>query len=154
MGRASNSNYITPLKSDGTSPDRAGDGKFTLAAATTYYFPLGGADASVVSGHVAWTGSAIIITSITVEDCNFPHLDVTDYSANVGEWIDEDPTTAFVGVVGTGVSASNGIVAATGDAAGGGCMFHVADTGARRTRLKMVVGATGGTVRVAAGGKE
>lgn len=154
MGRASNVGYVKPLKADGSSPTEKGRGNFTLEAATTYYFPLGGADASVISAHLAWPGSSIILTSVTVEDCNAPHSDVTDYSSTLGHWIDEDPTTAFVGVVGTNVTQTNGVVAATGDAGGGGCLFHVADSGARRTRLKVVVGATGGDVFCAVHGKE
>lgn len=146
------SGYVVPIKSDGTEAVGAGRGLFTLTAGATYYLPLGGADASIISAHLAWTGSALVITSATVEDCNMPHGDVLDYTDEVGEWIDENPTTAFVGVDGTGVSQTNGVVAATGDAGGGGCLFHVT-SGARRTRIKVVVGATGGTIRCGVHGK-
>ena len=60
MGRASHSNYVVPIKSDGTPAVGAGRGAYTLTAGATYYFPLGGADAGIVSGHVAWTADPII----------------------------------------------------------------------------------------------
>lgn len=158
MGRANNGIFSTPFKSDGTTPTKKGFGTFTLEALATYYFPIPCADASVISAHLGWPGSALVITSATVEDCNLPEGStsggVTAYDATVGNWIDEDPTTAFVGVSGTNVTQSNGVVAASGDASGGGAMFHIADSGARRTRIKVVVGATGGDIFCACHGKE
>lgn len=162
MGRATLGGFSTPFKSDGSVPDQKGLGTFTLLAGTTYYFPISCANASVVGVHLGWPGSPIIITSATVEDSNLPPLEVhgssttgiSDYDATVGNWIDEDPTTGFVGCKGTNVTATNGVVAATGDAAGGGCLFHVANTGARRMRIKIVVGATGGDVFCFQHGKE
>lgn len=148
--------YITPIKSDGTvqteSATEFGRGSYTLASSSTYYFPLGGQDVPFLSGHMQWDAS-IILTSVTIEDCNFPETDVTWYSNGSGEWIDEDPTTAFVGLDGAGATASNGVVAVAGGAQGG-AMFHVAQTGARRTRLAVVVAGTGGEVRVSGWGKE
>ncbi len=158
MGRSpTSSSFITPIKSDGVvqteSATEFGRGSFTLALSTTYYYPIGGTDCPVQSVHCHWDAS-IVITSITVEDCNMPPAEVSDYVASTGGlWIDEDPTTAFVGTKGAGVTPTNGVVAVTGGALGG-CMFHIADTGARRTRLAVVVGATGGEMRVAAWGKE
>lgn len=152
----SNTGYVQPYKSDGVqqteSATEFGRGTYTLASSSTYLFPIGGADSPVTSAHCQWD-AAIVITSITVEDCNMHTTEVTDYSTTAGHWIDEDPTTAFVGVVGAGVSQTNGVVAATGGALGG-CMFHIADNGARRLRLKVVVAGTGGEFRCAAWGKE
>ena len=146
--------YITPIKSDGTeqvaSASEFGRGTFTLAAGT-YYYPLGGQDSPVQSCHFQWDAT-IAITSITVEDCNMPESEVPNYSTVAGAWIDEDPSTAFVGTVGAGTTVTNGVVAHTAGAAGG-CMFHIADTGARRTRLAVVVG-TEGDIRCSAWGKE
>ena len=79
--------------------------------------------------------------------------DVLDKSSTVGEWSTEQPSTAYVASDGTGWSASNGVGAATG-AGLGGLFWHVAETGAARTRLTIVVGATGGPVRVSAHGKD
>lgn len=136
---------ITPLKSDGTKAAGAADGYFTLASGTTYLLPLSGDQDPFVSCHVQWDAT-IVITSITVEDSNMDRDLVSDYSTTAGDWIDEDPSTAFVGTVGAGASVSNGVVANTGGAAGG-AMFLISDTAAARTRLKVVVGATGGTIR-------
>lgn len=147
--------FITPIKSDGTlqveSAAEFGRGAFTLTNGVTYYFPVGGQDSKIVAIHLQHD-AAIAITSATVEDCCMPPGDVTDYSTSAGEWIDEDPSTAFVGIVGATTTATNGVVAVVAGNIGG-AMWHVT-TGARRTRLKVVVGGTGGEVRVASWSKE
>lgn len=157
-----------PIKSDGTlevEDDGAlGPGAFTLASGTTYYFPLVGGyeSADKLSVHLVHD-AAIIITSATIEDSNFPApalLEGADvgfskswFNSTAGFWIDEDPSTAFVGTVGAGTSASNGVVATAGSAAGG-AMWHFVDACSRRARLKVVVGGTGGQVIVATWTKE
>lgn len=160
MSRVTTStSYIQPIKSDGTLPAAApgtdatvnGHGVYTLEANTTYYFPVGGQDATLVALHLQHD-AAIAITSATVEDTCFPEREVSDYASTAGLWIDEDPTTAFVGVVGATTTQTNGVVAVVAGNVGG-AMWHVT-TAARRTRLKVVVGATGGEVRVASWGKE
>ena len=88
----------------------------------------------------------------TVEDCCFAPIEVSDHNTVAGTWLAEDPTDAFVATDGAGTTATNGVVAVAGGTAGG-AMWHV-DTAARRTRLKVVVGGTGGEVRVATWGKE
>lgn len=150
--------YLVPIKSDGTYPAAApstdatvtGDGVYTLAAGT-YLYSIYNDDSSMVAFHIQWDADAAL-TSVTVEDTCFPESEVTDYDiAQAGAWIDEDPTTAFVGTVSSGTTVSNGVVAHTAGAVGG-AMFHISNTGALRTRLKVVCG-TGGQVRVAAWGK-
>lgn len=151
--RASGSGYVQPIKSDGTLAVAAGKrGYYTLTLGTTYYIPLGGGDAPLHSAHVQWD-SGIVITTITVQDSNMLDSEVSYYSSTAGDWVSEDPTTAFVGTEGAGVTITNGVVAVAGGAAGGG-MFHLADTGANRTRLEIVVGGTGGTIRVGRAGKQ
>jgi hypothetical protein len=156
--------YVAPIKqSDGTSPVEEGHGKYTLAANTTYVYPLGGADAPFQSVQLTGYTSAAVITTATIRDCNHhggmnsglpaTQGDVPDTSTTVGEWIAEDPTTAFVGVDGTGWSVTNGVVAAAGSGVGG-ALFHVAETGAARTLLEVAVGATGGVFRASAHGKD
>lgn len=157
MGRhPASTSYVTPFVTTGTEQAQSaaefGRGTFTLLTGVTYFFPLGGQDAPFISAHCQWDAS-IVITSITVEDCDFTEADIPWYSDNAGEWIDEDPSTAFVGTKGAGVTVTSGVVAVAGGAIGG-CMFHIADSGARRTRLKVVVGGTGGEMRVATWGKE
>lgn len=48
---------------------------------------------------------------------------------------------------------TSGVVAAAGTGVGG-AMWHISDTGAKRTMLSVVVGATGGALRVSAHGKD
>lgn len=159
MGRRTMStSFVTPYKSDGTlqveSATDFGRGTFTLAAGATYFFPIDGQDTPTLSTHIQWD-AAIAITAAKIEDSNFPDgtSGVEWFDDAAGEWIDEDPTTAFVGTVSAGTTVTNGVVAHTAGAAGG-AMFHIADSGARRTRLRVEVGATGGEVRVATWGKE
>lgn len=158
MGRrASGTTFLTPIDSVGApvaeSAVEFGRGSYTLASGTRYYFVIPCEDAKLLAVHLKGDAS-IIITEAALEDCNFPLSintasgDVTNHDATPGNWIREDPSTGFVGVDGTGWSASNSVVAATGGNAGG-AMWHLVDTGARRTRLSVLVGAAGGEVRVA-----
>lgn len=161
MGRRSpSSSYITPYIAAGTLQTQSGAefgrGSFTLLGTpATYLFPLNGADAKIVSVQIQH--DAAIAYVATIETCNFPDLvDDSDgvawYSTTAGHWIDEDPTTAFVGIVGANTTASNGVVTTTAGALGG-ALWHVGNNGARRMRLKVVC-STGGEVRVAAWAKE
>lgn len=157
MGRHPiSTSYITPYKSDGTeqtpSATEFGRGAFTLEASTTYFFPLGGQDTPIASVHLQHD-LAIAITSATVESCNFPESEVANHSDGAGEWFGWAPTTAYVPVDGATTTATNGVVAVIAGNIGG-AMWSIADLGCRRTRLKVVVGATGGEVRVAGWGKE
>lgn len=151
--------YIEPVSAAGVVPDAApgtdatvtGRGVYTLLANTTYYFALGGQDAAQLSAHLQHD-AAIAITSATLEDCDFAESEAEWQSQVAGLWIPEDPTTAFVGTVGATTTATNGVVAVVAGNVGG-AMWHL-ETAARRTRLAVVVGATGGQVRLAVWGKE
>lgn len=146
--------YVTPLKTDGTNlANEAPRGSYALASGTTYYYILGGADAPFQSVHITGYTAGLVITSATIQDCNHDTLEVVDHSAVVGEWVNEDPTTAFVGVDGTGWSQTNGVVAASGGGVGG-AIWHLGETGAIRTRLAVIVGGTGGILRVSCWGKD
>jgi len=146
--------YVQPLQTDGNNlVDEIGRGRYTLTAGTTYYYLLGGADAPFHSVQITGYTAGLVITSATIQDTNHGTLDVTDQSSVVGEWVTEDPTTAFVGVDGTGWSATNGVVAASGGGVGG-AVWHLGESGAARTRLAVVVGGTGGILRVSAWGKD
>lgn len=145
--------YVAPIDGNGVTLTTEGpQGVFTLSANTTYYYVIGGAEAPVEAAHLTGYDAGLVITSASVQDSNHDEVQVTNHSAVVGEWVTEDPTTAFVGVDGTGWSASNGEVAASGGGVGG-AMFHIGDTGAFRTRIAVVVGAAGGKLRVSAHGK-
>jgi hypothetical protein len=157
MGRRNRAGnrYVAPIDSAGAAPVAAVPGprgQFTLSSGTTYLYILTAADPTRISAHVQWD-AAVVITSITFEDTNVMRDEVSDFSTTNGDWIDEDPSTAFVGTQGAGVTVTNGVVAVAGGAVGG-CMFHVADHGAARARLRVVVGGTGGVVRVATHDKE
>ncbi len=157
MGRHPiSTSFITPVKSDGVvqteSAVEFGRGSYTLASGTTYFFPLGGQDTPIASAHLQHD-AAIAITSATVESCNIPETESSNFDDTAGTWFGWAPTTAYVPVDGATTTATNGVVAVVAGNPGG-AMWSVADLGCRRTRLKVVVGATGGEVRVAGWGKE
>lgn len=108
-----------------------------LTLGTTYHFPLGGESSIISSVHWQWD-AAIVITSITIQSSNYP--DVAVGSVNPGDWVTD--TLAPTPVV----------LAAAGGAAGGGIQ-NVPNSGARRLRAVVVVGATGGVLRGRAHGK-
>lgn len=146
--------YIKPLDSTGAPlTNELRRGEYTLTAGQTYFYIMDGAGSPFLSVHISSPDATLVITSATIQDCNHSSDEVSNFSAVVGEWVTEDPTTAFVGADGTGWSASNGIGAALGTGAGG-ALFHIAESGAARTRLAVLVGGTGGRLRVSGHGKE
>jgi hypothetical protein len=157
MGLAVNRCYITPFHSDGTRQAEDSDasfstarGVFTLAAAT-YYFVLPVGCSTMFDVHL--THDAVIaITSATIETCSHAPSDVSDVSSVAGEWMDQDPTTAFVATVGANATVTNGVLAVTAGAAGG-ADWQVSGCPAARGRLKVVIG-TPGEVRISFCGKE
>ena len=157
MGRHhNNSVYVTPYSAAGTeqvaTATEFGRGAFTLTAATTYMFPLAAQDVSVLGVHLQHD-AAIAITSATIEVSDLPPQETSDFSDNPGEWFGLAPTTAYVPVDGATTTATNGVVAVVAGNIGG-AHWDIADIGARRARLKIVVGATRGEVRVGTWGKE
>jgi hypothetical protein len=163
---SANYGYRDIVKSDGTpvTPDPV-TGYCTLVAGTTYYCSLGGhsaetpSETALVSAHVQ--GDAAIIAAISFQDSNNParvggtdkgQNNVTFFSSSGGDWITENPASAVVGTDGTGWTSSGAVVSAAGTGAGG-AMFHVGNYGAKRARLKIVVGGTGGKLRVNVNGK-
>ncbi len=153
--------YVTPIDvaaSVALTPDaivyltnEAPRGYYTLEATKTYVYEIGGPDAAYLSTSFAWD-AGIVITSITAEDCDWPAVDVPPFATANTDWFDEDPAAAFVATKGAGVTVTAGVVAVAGGAVGG-CRYNIGQTGALRTRFIVVVGATGGKLRVAAHGK-
>lgn len=149
-----------PLKQTDGSPaataNSLGVGSVTLLSGTRYLVLLAGADQTVLGAHIQWDAS-ILFTSITVEDCSIP-IEAFASDANKGllvttsgVWIPEKPTTAYVATApdpSATLTVTNGVIALTSGQAGG-AHFHIVDTGAERTRLNILVGATGGVVRIA-----
>lgn len=160
MGLQASPQYITPLKSDGTVEESDGvettwstsRGVFTLAANTTYYFPLPIKCSTIFDVHLTHDNS-IAITSARIETCGHSDKDVSNVSAIGGEWIAQNPSTAYVGVAGATTTATNATVAVVAGNAGG-ADWQVSGNAAPRARLAVVVGGTGGEVRVSFCGKE
>jgi hypothetical protein len=124
--------------------------------ADDHYFPIFGADECEIDSIHILTGAAIEAV-FTVETCNFPRrrdevgpADVTDYNETTGNWIKENPSSAYVASTGTGWAVA--ALTLTKTAGAGGAMIHLGNMGARRVRLKAAV-TTPGTIRVVANGK-
>lgn len=156
MSLAVNRCYVTPLLSDGTLQEADSESTFTTSrgvftlAAGTYYFVLPVGGATMFDVHLTHD-AAIAITSGTIETCSHAPSDVPDISAIAGEWIDQNPSTAFVGVVGASDTVTNGVLAVAAGHAGG-ADWQISLCGAARARLTLVV-ATQGEVRVSFCGK-
>lgn len=161
MGRhPSSTQYITPIKSDGTLAVAGSDatlgssnrGVYTLALSTTYFFPIGIQDAEHT--HMQLQGdAAIVLTSATVEDSDLAPSEASDYSDNAGEWLATPAALIESAAEGAGWTQTSDVLAVAGGAAGG-ASWNVVNYGARRMRLKVVVGGTGGEVRLSMWSKE
>lgn len=155
-----NRTYVTPIKSDGTEATFApsadatltGRGVFTLAANTTYYYPLPVGGSAMYDVHLQHD-AAIAITSATIETTSMGKSEVSDISSVAGAWVDQDPSTAFVALVGATTTASSGVVAVVAGNVGA-ANWQVSDSPPARARLKVVVGASGGEARLGFCGKE
>ena len=148
--------YITPIDSNGvpaTAAPGTGPGAYTLLANTTYHYALGGSSEPYQSFQLTGYTQAALVTSATIKDCNHNRGDVTDYDTTAGHWPSETPTDAYVAVDGIGWSMSSAGVAAAAGTGVGGALWHIAPTGAARTRATVVVGATGGVFRGSGCGK-
>jgi hypothetical protein len=151
---------LTAIKaSDGSIVHPDENGNLSLSAATWYLVLGGTSDALLESLHMKW--STAFAATITFETCNFPRYkggagsgtsDVTDHSTVAGNWIQENPSTAYVGVVGTGNSATALTITAGGTNAGGATV-HLGNLGTRRLRAQLVV-SNAGTIRANAHGKD
>lgn len=136
----------------------------TLLANTTYYVPLGSAESGVIADetslfvHFTWV-AAIVLTGVTVELSVFPAVegggtkgnpDVADFDPTAGLWVQFNPAQSvdLYGniVAGAGNAIAAFTVSSTG-AAAGAAILHFPNMAARRARLKVVVGATGGLMR-------
>lgn len=150
--------YIVPLDTATgllIAPE-APHGMYTLVAGATYAFCVQSSEAPFVSIDLTGYDAALVITSATIQAVNHAVQDVPDSSVVVGEWKNSRPPNGYVPADGTGWSvgtvATACVVAAAGSGVGG-ALWEVAETGSFRTRLLVVVGGTGGRVRVSACGK-
>lgn len=155
--------YLVPIDTaDGSSPVETPHGRYTLTTGHTYVYIAPTLDTWVSSFDLTSYTAALAFTSATIQDTNHPGSqtlatagDVPDTSTTVGEWKNERPTNGYVAADGTGWSVGTGatacVVVSTG-AGVGGALWHVAETGAARTRLIVVCTGTG-DARVSAAGK-
>lgn len=165
--RIDRSNIDAIRVSDGVAilANRSGDPitfGVTLTNGVTYVFPFGGELEPVASeiqiAGVQFRWDASIIATISVADTLFPAtlggegIDVTDHSATAGLWIPENPSTAYIPVVGGTFNAANMTVTVPGGSAGG-CIFHLGNLSSRRVRGNVAVGGTGGLLRCGVWGK-
>ena len=152
-----NSRLLAPIDAaDGSTPAEESHGVYALVATHTYVYLCPTKDTSFTSIDLQGIDAALVITSATIQDTNRPEQDLGNRDTTVGGWKNERPTNGYVAVDGTGWSVGSGatacVVAATGGNLGG-ALWHIAETGAARTRLIVVVGATGGKACVSAAGK-
>ena len=147
-------NDIIPIKSDGTKLDRFGkdpnQAGYTLANGATYYYLVGAPakESPYQAVHLMWDSAAIL--TITIEESCF--ADVSPNSTTAGQWVPNNNPNAYISH-----DATSSWVAATGTVAGGtagGAVINLALTGGLRTRVKVVVGGTGGVVRAAMNAKD
>ncbi len=160
MGLTANRTYITPIKSDGTEAVFApgtdatltGRGVYTLTAGATYFFALPVGQSAAYDIHLQHD-AAIAITSATLESCSMAKSEVTDISTVVGAWVDQDPSTAYVATAGATTTHTNGVGAVVAGNVGA-LDWQVSGSAPWRARMKIVVGGTGGEVRLGFCGKE
>lgn len=157
--------YLVPIDTaDGTSPAETGHGIYTLTTGHTYAYILPSRDTAFQSIDLTGYDAALAFTSATIQDTNHAGPtagggptsgDVADTSTTTGEWKNERPTNGYVAADGTGWSVGSGatacVVASTGSGVGG-AFWHIAETGAFRTRLLIVCTGTG-RARVSGAGK-
>lgn len=143
------------VKSDGTKvPYEVGFG-YNLGVGT-WYIDASMPDPGAVSIHCAWDAN-LVATSINYESSNMPayksaSAPYTDSSGaadvaintadTTGLWITENPSTAYVPIVGAGATVTNMTIAVAGGAAGG-AMFNISNVNHRRGRTKLVVTTAG-----------
>lgn len=144
--------YVVPLLTDdGSEAVAAGErGKYTLAANKTYVCPLGGIGAPTQSVQI--TGDAAVILTLTIEECNADVSEISDTYTAADGWTKDNGSAGVTSGAGTGWTPTARTVAVAGGNVGS-AMFQLPDRGAARTRLTIVVGGTGGVVRVGAHGK-
>jgi hypothetical protein len=143
-------NNVIPVDSSGNPVTLAADGTATLVSDTTYYFPLSDGMALCQSVHMRWGNN--ILATITFEDSNFN--DPSNYDSTAGNWIQENPISAYVAKTGTATVSGMTITTAGGGTGAGGAVFNIGNIATRRQRLKVVVAGTGGTLRVSLHGKQ
>lgn len=117
-------------------------------AVTTSYYGVGGDSSIVQHVHLKW--DAVFAAVITFETSDFTELDPT-VAGSAGDWIQENPTTAYVGSTPAGLAVNLTITVPGGTA--GGASVHVGNLGSYLMRVKVVC-SVAGQLRIACAGKE
>ncbi len=131
----------------------ANRGVYTLASGTNYFVEVPCSDAGLV--HVLLQGdAALILTSVTIEETDLDGKDALVITDTTGTWLVTDDTRITAKAEGAGWTIGANDIAAVAGGAAGAASFNISDVGARRMRVKIVVGGTGGEVRVSFWGKE
>lgn len=142
--------YLQPIKSDDTpavaSPSD-GAGFYTLGVGT-YYVDLSIFDATYLSAHMRW--NAALAATITFWCSDFSKVDASLTDTTAGNWIQEDPSTAYI-PAGTGYTIANMTITVAGTDAGG-TRANLTGYAAGRIRARIVV-TVAGVIRVAHFGK-
>lgn len=154
---------VIPVAYDLVTPANTG----VSLAVGTYYFPFGSdlspmpVETCILSLTARW--ALAVAATITIEATNFPLLhdqwggsqvEVSDYDATVGNWMQIDPTlsgTTWAAAYGSSNTMTK-FTAVAGAAALGGAMWNIPLFGFKRFRAKVVT-TVGGIVRVTAHGK-
>jgi hypothetical protein len=153
MGTLENDQNLTAYDGTGAAAVPAPTTGLVTLGVDDYYFEIPvTAEGSLQSVHIL-TG-ALIAGTFTIETTNFPQTGpagaVASWDETVGNWVKEDPSSAYVARVGTGWTITNLTLVKTAGAAA--AMIHLGNLGAKRCRVKAAI-TTGGTVRVIAHGK-
>ncbi len=156
MSLAVNRCTIQPITSAGVLATPGSESAFSTGgrgvyrlAAGTHYFPLPVGGATMFNVHLQH--DAEIAAVGTIETCGFAESEVADHSTVAGEWMDQDPSTAFVATVGATTTAASGVATIVAGNLGG-ADWQISLCSAPRARLKLVV-TTAGEVRVGFTGK-
>lgn len=116
---------------------------------TTYFVPYGGEGSLVDALHISWDN--VIAGVITVEESNNP--DATVFSTVAGEWVQVNPSTAYVPGTGAGgLAVTNLTLTITAGGGGGGGVIDIGNSGTLRKRIKLVLTA-GGVMNFMVSGK-
>ncbi len=132
---------------------------FCPVAVGTWFFALGGEASPLTSCHLRW--DAALVGTITLWDANLPPyktdmgngtVDISLFDVSAGAWVQENPTTAYVGISPAGAGTATNLTIAIPGGTAGGAMIHMGNFGAKRARIQLVV-STAGLIRVSPHGK-
>lgn len=141
---------VQPVKLDGTKPVMDANGYATLVAGQTYVYPVAEADADKIGFEVAYDGA--IVATVTMEDTY--HREVADTENAGGHWVQQNPTSAYIAVSPAGTATPTAAtLAVPGGTAAGAAEWSMEGLDSERQRIKVVVGGTGGVLRVTERGK-